>query len=123
MNRGLREGYRDMVIEARNLTKDYGDKRAVDDLTFSVEPGVVTGFLGPNGSGKSTTMRLILGLDSPRRRGRDRQRQALPARARRRCTRSARCWKPAPCTPAGRPTTTCSPSRKPTASRSVASTS
>jgi ABC-2 type transport system ATP-binding protein len=53
------------VIEARNLTKDYGDKRAVDDLTFDVRPGIVTGFLGPNGSGKSTTMRLILGLDRP----------------------------------------------------------
>jgi ABC-2 type transport system ATP-binding protein len=53
------------VIEARNLTKVYGDKRAVDDLTFTVEPGLVTGFLGPNGSGKSTTMRLILGLDAP----------------------------------------------------------
>src|SRR5438874_11508033 len=53
------------VIEARELTKDYGDKRAVDGLTFTVEPGVVTGFLGPNGSGKSTTMRLILGLDAP----------------------------------------------------------
>ena len=53
------------VIEARGLTKDYGDKRAVDGLTFSVQPGVVTGFLGPNGSGKSTTMRLILGLDAP----------------------------------------------------------
>jgi ABC-2 type transport system ATP-binding protein len=53
------------MIEARALSKDYGDKRAVDDLTFSVEPGIVTGFLGPNGSGKSTTMRLILGLDAP----------------------------------------------------------
>jgi ABC-2 type transport system ATP-binding protein len=53
------------VIEARGLTKDYGPKRAVDDLTFTVRPGVVTGFLGPNGSGKSTTMRLILGLDRP----------------------------------------------------------
>src|SRR3954466_6797374 len=53
------------VIEARNLAKDYGKKRAVDGLTFSVRPGVVTGFLGPNGSGKSTTMRLILGLDRP----------------------------------------------------------
>jgi ABC-2 type transport system ATP-binding protein len=53
------------VIEARALTKDYGDKRAVDTLSFKVEPGIVTGFLGPNGSGKSTTMRLILGLDSP----------------------------------------------------------
>ena len=53
------------VIEARGLTKDYGPKRAVDDLSFSVRPGIVTGFLGPNGSGKSTTMRLIIGLDRP----------------------------------------------------------
>ncbi len=53
------------MIEATALTKDYGDKRAVDDLSFTVRPGIVTGFLGPNGSGKSTTMRLILGLDSP----------------------------------------------------------
>jgi ABC-2 type transport system ATP-binding protein len=53
------------VIEAHGLTKDYGEKRAVDELSFVVEPGVVTGFLGPNGSGKSTTMRLILGLDAP----------------------------------------------------------
>jgi ABC-2 type transport system ATP-binding protein len=52
------------VIEAAALTKDYGDKRAVDGLTFTVKPGLVTGFLGPNGSGKSTTMRLILGLDA-----------------------------------------------------------
>ena len=53
------------MIEVRGLTKDYGDKRAVDGLTFTVQPGAVTGFLGPNGSGKSTTMRLILGLDRP----------------------------------------------------------
>ena len=53
------------MIEARELTKDYGSKRAVDDLSFTVRPGIVTGFLGPNGSGKSTTMRLILGLDAP----------------------------------------------------------
>ncbi len=52
------------VIEANALTKDYGDKRAVDGLSFTVQPGIVTGFLGPNGSGKSTTMRLILGLDA-----------------------------------------------------------
>jgi ABC-2 type transport system ATP-binding protein len=55
------------MIEASNLTKDYGEKRAVDDVSFTVRPGVVTGFLGPNGSGKSTTMRLILGLDAPTR--------------------------------------------------------
>ena len=53
------------MIEAQGLTKDYGDKRAVDGLSFTVQPGMVTGFLGPNGSGKSTTMRLILGLDAP----------------------------------------------------------
>ena len=53
------------MIEARELTKDYGSKRAVDGLSFTVRPGIVTGFLGPNGSGKSTTMRLILGLDAP----------------------------------------------------------
>ncbi|MHB8691052.1 MAG: ABC transporter ATP-binding protein [Solirubrobacteraceae bacterium] len=53
------------MIEANNLTKRYGDKTAVDQLSFKVRPGIVTGFLGPNGSGKSTTMRLILGLDAP----------------------------------------------------------
>ena len=53
------------MIEALGLTKVYGHKKAVDDLTFTVQPGVVTGFLGPNGAGKSTTMRLILGLDAP----------------------------------------------------------
>src|SRR3954468_18664894 len=53
------------MIEAHDLTKDYDEKRAVDGLTFTVRPGIVTGFLGPNGSGKSTTMRLILGLDAP----------------------------------------------------------
>ena len=53
------------MIEARGLTKHYGPKLAVDKLSFSVRPGVVTGFLGPNGSGKSTTMRLIMGLDAP----------------------------------------------------------
>jgi ABC-2 type transport system ATP-binding protein len=53
------------MIEAQGLVKNYGDKRAVDELSFTVRPGIVTGFLGPNGSGKSTTMRLILGLDAP----------------------------------------------------------
>jgi ABC-2 type transport system ATP-binding protein len=55
----------DEMIEARGLTKRYGGKLAVDDLSFTVRPGVVTGFLGPNGAGKSTTMRMILGLDAP----------------------------------------------------------
>src|SRR5271168_885267 len=63
--RGRRARRGALLIEANGLTKDYGDKRAVDGLTFTVQPGIVTGFLGPNGSGKSTTMRLILGLDAP----------------------------------------------------------
>jgi ABC-2 type transport system ATP-binding protein len=53
------------VIELDGLTKRYGARVAVDDLTVRIEPGRVTGFLGPNGSGKSTTMRMILGLDAP----------------------------------------------------------
>jgi ABC-2 type transport system ATP-binding protein len=55
----------DETIEVRGLTKRYGATVAVDDLTFSVSPGRVTGFVGPNGAGKSTTMRLILGLAAP----------------------------------------------------------
>ncbi|HZL47518.1 MAG TPA: ATP-binding cassette domain-containing protein [Solirubrobacteraceae bacterium] len=53
------------MIEIRNLTKRFGDTVAVDDISFDVVPGRVTGFLGPNGSGKSTTMRMIMGLDWP----------------------------------------------------------
>jgi ABC-2 type transport system ATP-binding protein len=53
------------MIEAENLAKKYGDKKAVDDISFTVAPGKVTGFLGPNGAGKSTTMRMIVGLDRP----------------------------------------------------------
>jgi len=53
------------MIEARGLTKRYGDRLAVDQLSFTVKPGQVTGFLGPNGAGKSTTMRMILALDAP----------------------------------------------------------
>jgi ABC-2 type transport system ATP-binding protein len=53
------------MIEAHSLTKRYGERAAVTDLSFTVRPGVVTGFLGPNGAGKSTTMRMILGLDAP----------------------------------------------------------
>jgi ABC-2 type transport system ATP-binding protein len=59
-----RKGFADM-IEARGLTKRYGDTLAVDNLSFSVAPGKITGFLGPNGAGKTTTMRMILGLDAP----------------------------------------------------------
>ncbi|MFE0686331.1 ATP-binding cassette domain-containing protein [Streptomyces sp. NPDC058961] len=53
------------MIEAHSLTKRYGERTAVSDLSFSVRPGIVTGFLGPNGAGKSTTMRMLLGLDAP----------------------------------------------------------
>jgi ABC-2 type transport system ATP-binding protein len=53
------------MIEINHVTKRYGEKVAIDDLTFTVQPGIVTGFLGPNGAGKSTTMRVILGLDRP----------------------------------------------------------
>ena len=53
------------MIEARHLSKRYGHTVAVDEASFVVRPGRVTGFLGPNGAGKSTTMRMILGLDSP----------------------------------------------------------
>src|SRR6201991_445074 len=55
----------DPMIELDHVTKVYGDKRAVDDVSFVVRPGVVTGFLGPHGAGKSTTMRMIVGLDAP----------------------------------------------------------
>jgi ABC-2 type transport system ATP-binding protein len=53
------------MIEAHQLTKRYGDKTALDDISFTIAPGSVTGFLGPNGAGKSTTMRMIMGLDRP----------------------------------------------------------
>src|SRR5690348_3769411 len=53
------------MIEASGLSKTYGEKKAVDDLSFTIRPGIVTGFLGPNGAGKSTTMRLLLDLDEP----------------------------------------------------------
>jgi ABC-2 type transport system ATP-binding protein len=55
----------DRMITVDHVTKRYGEKVAVEDLSFTVKPGIVTGFLGPNGAGKSTTMRLILGLDAP----------------------------------------------------------
>lgn len=53
------------MLEVRNLTKKYGDKTAVNDITFTVPDGRVTGFLGPNGAGKSTTMRMLVGLEKP----------------------------------------------------------
>ena len=53
------------MIVIDHVSKHYGEQTAVDDLSFEVKPGVVTGFLGPNGAGKSTTMRMIIGLDRP----------------------------------------------------------
>src|SRR5215468_7043489 len=61
---GTRKG-RPSIIEACGLSKRYGDTLAVDDLSFTIRPGHVTGFLGPNGAGKSTTLRMILGLVRP----------------------------------------------------------
>jgi ABC-2 type transport system ATP-binding protein len=71
------------MIEVENLTKRYGGKTAVDGISFTVEPGTVTGFLGPNGAGKSSTMRMIAGLDRPtsgriRVNGRDYRRSPAP---------------------------------------------
>jgi ABC-2 type transport system ATP-binding protein len=57
-----------MMIEARGLVKRYGATAAVNELSFTIRPGMVTGFLGPDGAGQTTTMRLILGLDLPVRR-------------------------------------------------------
>ncbi len=94
------------MIEAVGLTKRYGDKTAVYNLSFQVRPGAVTGFLGPNGSGKSTTMRMILGLDNPTA-GRvtigGYPYRKLPNAP----VRSVRCWTPRRCTAAGPPATTC----------------
>ena len=67
------------MIELAGLTKVFGRTRAVDDLTCSIEPGIVTGFLGPNGAGKTTTMRMILGLDHPTSGDRHDRRQGLPS--------------------------------------------
>ena len=95
------------MIEVRGLTKRYGDKLAVDDLTFTVRPGIVTGFLGPNGAGKSTTMRMILGPGRADRRARRPSTAGRTASTPRRCTRPAPCWRPGRPTPAAAPTTTC----------------
>src|SRR5262249_36164988 len=64
-SRPLRAPHRPAVIEVENLTKRFGPTLAVDDLSFTVSPGTVTGFLGPNGAGKSTTLRAVLGLVVP----------------------------------------------------------
>ena len=93
------------MIDARQLTKRYGEKTAVDGLDFTVKPGTVTGFLGPNGAGKSTTMRMIVGLDAPTS-GSVTVNGRRYARHPRRCRRSARCWRPSRSTRAARRSTT-----------------
>src|SRR4051812_12901289 len=108
------------MIDVEHLSKRYGETLAVDDLSFTIRPGQVTGFLGPNGAGKSTTMRMIVGLDRPStgsvtidgRRYRDfpaplREVGAMPRHER--------------FTRAGRRITTCSRWRRATASRSAVS--
>ena len=93
------------MIEARGLVKRYGSTIAVDNLSFDVMPGTVTGFLGPNGAGKSTTMRMMLGLDRP-----DAGAVRISGKSyhdlRSRCARSARCSRPRPFTRAARPAPT-----------------
>ena len=111
-----------LMIEARGLTKRYGVKLAVDDLTFTVRPGVVTGFLGPNGAGKSTTMRMMVGLDRPTA-GSVRVNGTAPTPSTPpRCTRSGRCSRPGRSTPDVRRATTCGRWPSPAASAAPGST-
>jgi len=101
------------MIQIRALTKRYGRTTAVSDLTFTVQPGVVTGLLGPNGAGKSTTMRMILGLGRATA-ARSRSTASAPAHARR-CASWADAGPRAVHRPAA-PITICSRSRRPPAS-------
>jgi ABC-2 type transport system ATP-binding protein len=94
------------MIEAHGLVKRYGSAMAVNDLSFCVRPGLVTGFLGPNGAGKTTTMRMILGLNAPTQGSvtvGGRSYRDLPAP----CARWAPSWTPRRCTAAAGPATTC----------------
>jgi ABC-2 type transport system ATP-binding protein len=108
------------VIEAVGLGKRYGDRAAVINLSFRVDPGSVTGFLGPNGSGKSTTMRLMLGLDNGDGRttfdGQEFRALRNPMRS------VGACWRRRHSTRRARPATTCGCSRRPTTSPTPAST-
>ena len=93
------------MIEAKHLTKRYGKTVAVDEVSFAVQPGRVTGFLGPNGAGKSTTMRMILGLDTPSS-GEVRVNGKPYASSPIRSDRSGRCSTPRPSSAAAAPPTT-----------------
>ena len=92
-------------IEVRSLTKRFGSVTAVDDVSFDVQPGKVTGFLGPNGAGKTTTLRMILGLAGPRAAPR-RSTAGPTGRWTTRRGRWAPCWSARAFTPAGAPGTT-----------------
>lgn len=94
------------MIEVQSLTKRFGDKLAVDDLSFTVRPGIVTWFLGPKGAGKSTTMRMILGLHRPTS-GSTLVNGSSLAVLWRRCTRSGRCSMPKTYMAVAAPTTIC----------------
>ena len=109
------------MIEVTGITKRYGDTLAVDDLSFEVRPGQVTGFLGPNGSGKSTTMRMIMGLDRPdagQATVNGRPTGTSPGRS----ARSAPSSRPRPSTPDAAPATTSGCSPRPTTSPAPGST-
>ena len=109
------------MIEVQNLSKKYGEKVAVEDLSFTVPTGAVTGFLGPNGAGKSTTMRMIAGLDRPDAgsvtvNGKDYRKSAAPM------TELGILLEAKAVHTSRSAATTCSRWRTPTASRVVAST-
>ena len=97
-------------LEVRNLSKRYGKTVAVDDLSFAVEAGRVTGFLGPNGAGKTTTMRALLGLLRPSRGEALVEGAAAGRDGATRCARSAPRSRRPPSTPAAAAATTCAPS-------------
>lgn len=90
------------MIEVKGLTMRYGRTVTVNDLTFTVKPGLVTGFLGPNGAGKSTTMRAVLGLETPTA-GKTLVDGRPYASLRRPMHTMERCWTPTRCTAAARP--------------------
>ena len=112
----------DSMIELAGLTKVFGQTRAVDDLTCSIEAGMVTGFLGPNGAGKTTTMRMILGLDHPTSGTATIDGKAVPRAGAIRCGTSVRCLTPNRPIPTGRCALTCAGSRRLTDCRPAGST-
>ena len=99
-------------IVVAGLSKSFGTVRAVDNLSFTVEPGPVTGFLGPNGAGKTTTLRMLLGLVTPTSGTATIGGQPLRRPAATRCRRSARCWRRRAPTRAAPAATTCGSTRR-----------